>query len=273
MKRVSLICLVLLAAGLAHAGKSTFSGTGSASAPAEEVSVRFSVESECYPTAQEAQEANDQIVGHIQEYLETLINRQNGVDQIICNGGNTSTFERTILVDGKPVTVCQNTFKKTTEITLTTKVDGFSQVFATVQDKILANFGNSGSKEAKASSFVEIGKPSGDVCQKTHTKLKCQAFENATKNAHAKFLSFAECCGIDLAKTTIVAGSEPQQHYTSNKSIYRDAAFDAAPMVEVSFEDISYTTTVNVDFDHPDTPFNGCSLMTGCTVKKRKNIR
>ncbi len=266
MKRVLLLLLAMtLLPVLAHAGTTTFNGSGSAVAPAEFITVQFSVKSECYTTSAEARKANDAVVLAIQEYLKSKINPSNGIDKIICNGGYATKYERTIYDGQHSKTVCRNTFQKTTDITFkTANVEGFDAMFAEMQDIVLAEYSRGDEFSMEAMSYAEMGTPSADICEHTRASLRDQAIVNATKDAQRKFRSFAMCSGIDLSESLIVAGGEERAKVSYHKSRYMESApMSDVPVVETNFDNISVSADVWVEFEHPETLFSNCALMTG----------
>ncbi len=261
MKRVLLPLLSLsMISIVAHAGKGAFTGSASLSHPAEFTIVNFSVKSECYASPSEAMKNNNKAVIEIQEFIKPFIDSSNGIDRLISNGGFTSAYSRTIYDDNRPITVCRNTFQQTTEVIFkTANVAGFSRIFAAIQEKVLGTFAAGETEGVDAITFVNIGSPSADLCQKTKAAMVLEALDLAAADAKAKFGICAQRCGIDLQRTSITAVNDLSRVSHSKSSYMERSPASDEPVVETNFDHISVSADVTINFSYPDASY-ACDL-------------
>lgn len=256
MKKVlhSLI-LATLAIG-AQAGTKIVTASGTVTHEPQFAKVTITVISECYPTAQEAHQANKVAAIEAKKNLECLLQDEGEFDKITVSPGTTSKFQRNNYGrGGQEETTCKNTWQQRTTITFQTgRLVGFSETFASLQSGALKL--ETVTRMDEATTYTEIGAPSYDVCSKIRAEMSVQAKALAYKAAIADYKQAACCCGI-CGEPEIEEISTPEErsshHYKAAFMMMDESSGHAGEVLEIDSKPISVTESVTMKFKFPTT--------------------
>jgi len=253
-KILSSLILATLAIG-AQAGTKIVTASGTVEHKPEFAKVTITVISECYPTAQEAHQANKAAAIEAKKNLANLLQNEGEFDKITVSPGTTSKFERNNYGRGnQEETTCKNTWQQRTTITFQTgRLEGFSETFSALQTDMLKS--ETGTRIDEKTTYTEIGSPSYDVCPKTRAEMSVRAKALAYKAAIADYKQAACCCGI-CGEPEIEEISTPEEYSSrGHKSAYMmaEASFNVGEVLEIDSKPISVTESVTMKFKFPTT--------------------
>ncbi|MCS5707316.1 SIMPL domain-containing protein [Candidatus Berkiella cookevillensis] len=181
-----LIMILSCYCSLALAGKIQVIGTGKTSSEPDSVELTLSIQAQCYPTVSEASNAADQKAAELYQKLNVLFPQKDNNNHITTQGGYTQLFYGITPRNGTE-TACQNTFQKTTQISIsTTKVDGFSELFNKVQDIAYQEASMPIQAVQTQITFVTLNQPLPKLSFSKTRQLEISALENALQNAKEK---------------------------------------------------------------------------------------
>lgn len=228
-------------------------GVGTVSREPDYVRVSFTVSSQCYQSPQDALNVNNGAVKDLQAILNRYVDKDSEIDGVFTNGGNTEPFSKSYTNEkGKYVTICQNTWKKETTVTLKlADVSGFSAIFAAIQSAVVAGFKPAPPENIEAfATWTTIEAPSAHVCEPTRREMEQEAYAKAMSHARGKFEACREATGLSgeariASFGESVVGSSHTPKYAARAASEERAGGD----VEISFEDLSVTAKVSVRFE------------------------
>lgn len=176
----------------------TLVGEGRLSHAPEYIELKVTIQSECYATPVEASAATDAAATEIMALLRAAIDEQNPKDGVFSSGGFSRSFSRYI---NSNVTICQNTFQKTTQIAMkTSKIEAFAKQYDDIQRAVLSASLREPADKTKPTgiTYASLGAPQTRLYYETRERLEQQALADALDNARAKFEATAKmACGID----------------------------------------------------------------------------
>lgn len=229
-----------------------FIGVGQVKTSPDYIQVVFSVQSECYSTPLEAQNATDEVVKNLDDYLQTLKTEGDEHFKILVNGGYTSTFSKW----QKDREICRNTFQKTTEVSVKIgTTEGFDKIFSAMQGYALKTFQQGFPEDIFDSprTFVRINEPSPQITEKTRTALEHKALNLAMLDAKARLRAALKSCKDHQWKVLRI--KEEENHVVAPRP-YRFAAAQTMSFgavqesrAPVRFDDLSVEKSLVVTFE------------------------
>ncbi len=194
-----------------HENPTQFVGEGRLSHPADFIEFTVSVQSECYPTAIAASQANDRSSKKVIAALRKFVGAGQSKDGVFFKGGFSSPFSRYV---SSQLSVCQNTFQKTASVTLkTSEIEKFSKEFDEIQKLVFEAGAASPPKQSRAENeltYISIKTPETHLYYETRERLEQQALADALDNARKKFESTAKmACGVSGYKILRFVESSP----------------------------------------------------------------
>ena len=186
-----------------------FVGEGRLSHAPEYIEFAVTIRSECYPTAMAASQATDQAAARVMKSLRATIDASNPKDGVFSEGGFSQPFSRYI---NSNLTTCQNTFQKTSTITMkTSKIDEFSKRYAEMQNQIFSQLqAPNGTSQSKSITFATINVPQSRLYYETREALEQQALADALTSAREKFETTSKmACGIKNYRITSFTETNP----------------------------------------------------------------
>lgn len=233
-------------------GKASLTGSADIEAQGHDY-VQFSIDvkTQCYKTSKEAKAANNALVVSIQEILKDYQDADCEYDKVFTSGGWVSKFFETVYDGEESRTICQNTFQKTTTVTFRTgNVDGFSEIYDAIEERVLSlQLAADGEEDPR--DLIELSTPSADICEKTVKTLDDQAYAQAVEDARRKFEACRLGGGITCVPRIVNITDHEQPAYGMAES-YSVGAVPAMRMsgkaVEVKFENRHVRRNVRVEF-------------------------
>lgn len=229
-----------------------FIGVGQIKTRPDYIQVVFSVQSECYQTPLEAQNATDEVVKKLDNYLQQLKTEGDEHFKILVNGGYTSTFSKW----HKDRELCRNTFQKTTEVIVKIgATEGFDTIFSEMQSYALKNFQQGFPEDFLENSrtYVRINEPSPQITKKTRTVLEYKALNLAMLDAKARLRATLRSCKDHQWKVlrikeeeSHVAAPRPYRFAQAKVMSFGAVQESSAP---VRFDDLSVEKSLVVTFE------------------------
>lgn len=232
--------------------RAEFVGIGEVKSLPDFINVNFTVQSECYQSPQEAQNATDAVVAKIDDYLHQFKDESDEHFKVLVNGGYTSSFSRW----HENQEFCRNTFQKSTEITFRIGArDDFNKTFSDLQSYTLKNFTQdvTGAFFDSARTFVRIGMPAPQLTKEHHFTLERQALNLAMLDAKARFKASLESCKSHPWKVLEIK-EEGGDEYVAPRSFHFSAKAASAGFVQetnpapVRFDDLRIEKRLKVSF-------------------------
>lgn len=213
MKFFHSIALILFGLGLSHlafGGSGSFIGEGRKPHAPEFIQLVATVHSECYASPAAAVNATDAVASRIFNFFKSQIDPSNGKDAVLTSGGYTRPFSRYISTSRR--TICNNTFQKTTSITLkTANIKNFSSDFSEIQDLVYAQFLKPSIVQLNVGqpvTYVTLGTPVPQLYNSTRQNMEKKVLAMALENAIEKFkATMVSAC--EITSYRIVTFAEP----------------------------------------------------------------
>jgi uncharacterized protein YggE len=186
-----------------------FVGEGRLSHAPEYIEFAVTLRSECYPSALEASQATDKAAARVMEFLRATVDTKNPKDGVFSEGGFSQPFSRYI---NSNLTTCQNTFQKTTTITMkTSRIEDFSKNYDDIQAQIFSKLqAPSDTAHGRSVTFATIKVPQSRLYYETRENLEQQALADAMSSAREKFETTSKmACGIKKYRITSFSETSP----------------------------------------------------------------
>lgn len=238
--------LGILFPSLLWAGTAILTGYGEAKAMPELITVRVTVNSECYPTASATVAANDAIANQVLDIFKSYV-VESDRDRVTATGGYVSRYTGVSPRNGEPV--CVNKFKKQNLITFTTgEVSKFPTMFAALQDKIYGlGLATANAGTNSPTDFLEISTPQAELTAATKSSLERKALTDALLDAEAKFRATMASAAVKTYQITKYSENAlTPAPVPMSSPMAGGAASEIAP---VEFGSISIEKWLNVQFD------------------------
>ncbi len=256
------LALSLLAVSL-NAGTATIDGNASISEDPQYVEVGFSVQSQCYGSRAQLSTAHNQVVLDLQKSVAVWIQEANEFNGVKTHEGFSGPYSNTIYNDdGKPQSVCQNTFQKSTTVTFKTdRLDEISVIFDELNNiaaKVSQGLqGNSSSP----STTISISNPISKICQEKRRELEKRVWKLARINAQENFEALFGSTNIDFNAVQIIKTNAPANISYKELAYSRSAAFEVDAPVQINLEPIEISLTHQFKFKFAEVlPWLECDI-------------
>lgn len=250
MMQKILIMILSCYCSLALAGKIQVIGTGETTSKPDYVELTLSIQAQCYPTVSEASNAADQKAAELYQKLNVLFPQKDNDNYITTQGGYTQLFYGITARNGTE-TACQNTFQKTTQISInTTKVDGFSELFNKVQDIAYQETSIPTQAVQTKITFVTLDQPLPKLSFSKTRQLEITALQNAMQNAKEKANQLTQNEGDTNLKLVEMYEVMPGQAMPMMRSDRMMAFASAAASAPVAFENSIIEKQIMATFEY-----------------------
>lgn len=233
-----------------------FSGQAIIKVPPDFISLSLTVKSECYVTPLDAQNATDEVVRKIDDYLKTLRQKDDAHFKIIVDGGYTTTFSRW----HRNREYCRNTFQKNTQITIKMSAKKhFDQIFSDLQTFVLRQFEQDQFIEGSdvARTFVVVGLPNPELAVRHKRSLERKAYDIALRDAKENFKSAISSCEPHHPKIHAIREignvDTPRPMMSARFHMLAADATSEKTVAPVSFDDLEVVKSLLVTFEFDGT--------------------
>jgi uncharacterized protein YggE len=259
------ILLLLISSNLL-AVTSNFTGEGRVSKAPEYATFTVTIQSQCFEKPQDAKNSNHEAVEAIQTHLKRYMRQGQPLDAIYTNGGSVKRYIRSWYDEEsrEHKYECRNSWQKTTVLTIkTSDMKKFSENFGDITEYVTGNFFGSEMgkrKDKEAITFVEISEASPHLTDRSFQALEIEAYKLAVQHAKAKNRACAEEFTLD-GQWEVVNYGDSAPVYRSNSQEFRagprgpegvagleGARGPTGPTIDINFEDIWVSASVNVEF-------------------------
>lgn len=247
MKKLSIYCGIGLYSPIILAASIQVMGEGEVLAEPDQVSFSVVVQAVCYSTAEEASASADKTASEIFSKLQSIFPKRNNRDQIVSEGGYT---QRTYPVRyGEKANACQQTFQKTTTITVTSAdVAAFEKRFNDVQAVVYGNEGGDpGQPLSHASTFVTMNQPTAFLSFDKNKAQETLALVQALQNATEKAKTLVGSSGSNLKVAQI--SENPPVSGPMMRPMMRAAAAEMSMGAPVAFGNSTVIKNLSVTFE------------------------
>lgn len=254
------LALGLLAVSL-NAGTAIIDGSASINTEPQYVEVSFSVQSQCYESRAALSLAHKQVVVNLQKRIGIWIQEENDFNGVKTNENFSGPYSHTIYnSDGKPQSVCQNTFQKTTTVTFKTDrlseiseiFDGLNNIAADVTEGLQGN-------ASSPSTSISLSNPTSKICQAKRRELEKQVWQLTRLNAQENFEALFLSSNIDWNTVQIIKTNSPASVSYRDHGYSRSAAFEVEAPVQISLDQIEISLTHQFKFKFDGVfPFAQC---------------
>lgn len=246
--------LLLSWAPFGYSAEALIIGEGQVESAPDYVELSIQVQSQCYPTAEDARKINDTAAKKIVDFLNSKIKKKDSYNFVASSGGYTLPFQ--YYYQNKYL--CQNTFQKQNTITLRTQdLAHFEGLFAEIQQTVYQQFSRNAPTVVESSiSFVTMSEPLPGISNELRSKLEKNALGVAFKDASAKLAALFENKKIENLKMIYASElppPEPKPFFQSSGAPMmmgaRVAKSEEAPPVQFAQQNINKVIYFKFTFD------------------------
>jgi uncharacterized protein YggE len=239
-----------LHAEIVNEATAEFMGKGRIRVKADYLSLTLDIGSECQPSPRDAQEATDEVVTKINNYLEKLKEPDDKYFKILINGGFTASYSRF----NRDRELCKNTFQKHTNIIFKTALrKDFDKVFSRIQGFVLNQFNQgpffTGSEMAQ--TYVTVSIPNPEITHEHRRSLERKALDLALRDAKANFMAAIKSCGPQQWKIISIKEIEaikPQPILARSALAMEGQNFSSENVAPIKFDLIEIIKSLRVTF-------------------------
>jgi len=232
-----------------QAGTIQILGNSEVSDSPDAVSFTITVHSQCYPSINEAREANDQISTELFSSLNQLFPQKDKNNQISTHGGYTKPYN----ISYRPRdsdNPCKDTFQKITHLTVkTSHLDNFENLFNQVQD-LAYQKSQPQKKISSAVSFTTMNQPNPQLSTEKYQALEKQAIALALENAKEKAEYLIKDQNIPALKMISINESFPNFSPTPMPHMAKSMMIAESSHAPIQFQDSVISKQLSVVFEY-----------------------
>lgn len=261
------LCTALLLGWIpfSYAAEAVITGEGKVTSLPDYVELTITVDSLCYPSANDARMVNDEAARKIVDFLNAKIQKKDLYNTVISTGGFTVPY-RYYYQDRF---LCDNTFQKQNTIVFRTQdLKNFETLFDEIQNTVYQQFPRTPPAVIQSSiSYVTMSMPMAGISNTLRSQLEQKALAMAFEDAKAKLAALFGKQKIQSVKVSHLSelppDDEPKPRYaqemamgTAVMSARAAPKMDSAP---VQFDQQEIQKTIYFTFTFDDVELTGNS--------------